>query len=237
MSDEKVEVKLGDHLFRIARQHGFRTIKPITGAAANATLLKQRVNPATLVIGDVVVVPAFEPAQAGAPINTVNAFTVADSGLFLNLVLQDTERRPLAKRAFRLVVAENAIGPGGVTADPVDDVTTAKGEVSGEIPAFTIEGELVLRATDDPASAPVAKIKILVGVLEAANTVRGQQVRLNNMGYFAGFAEKDVDQLRWAIEEFQVDHGIKATGKFDDPVTFNRIAHEHGDLLASERVP
>ena len=57
------------------------------------------------------------------------------------------------------------------------------------------------------------------------------------MGYFAGFAEKDVDQLRWAIEEFQVDHGIKATGKFDDPVTFNRIAHEHGDLLASERVP
>ncbi len=235
MSDESVTVKSGDHLFRIARERGFRTSRPLV--AANGPLLKQRVNPATLTVGDVVAIPTFEAKQGPGSVGQFNRFTAVASGLFLNLVLQDTERRPLAKRAYRLVVAEHDPAGGVTTADPIDDVTGAKGDISKEIPAFAIEGELVLHETDDPASPPIAKIKVLVGVLESANTIRGQQARLNNMGYFAGFSDKDRDQLRWAIEEFQADHKIKATGGFDDPETFNRIAHEHGDLLPNEKVP
>jgi hypothetical protein len=203
---------------------------------ANRNLLKQRVNPATLVVGDVVTLPEFEAKIGAAPVNRVTRFTVAESGLFLHLRLQDTERRPLAKRAYRLVVAENNPASGFSTAPPIDDVTTPKGEIQKEIPPFTVEGELLVHETDDPASPPIGKIKILVGVLESANTIRGQQARLNNMGYFAGFSEKDEPQLHWAIEEFQADHKMKVTGRFDDPETFNRIAHEHGDLLPNEKV-
>lgn len=233
---EPHKVKPGEHLFRIARDNGFRSIRPLTEDPANAALLRQRVNPATLLVGDEVVIPVFEPKQAEGAVGRFNLFTLAGSGLFLNLRLQTTERRPLANRAFRLVMAE--VAPAGPkAAAPEVGVTTGKGEVSAEISIFDIEGELVVRASDDAASAPVETIKLLVGLLDPPNTIRGQQVRLNNMGYFAGFSEQDLVQLRWAIEEFQADHGLKATGRTDDPVTFNRIAHEHGDLLPNEKVP
>ncbi len=241
MSDESPKetthtIVAGEHLFRIAKAEGFRTPKAIAEAPANKALLKQRVNPATLVVGDVVTIPKFEPKATAAPIDQFTKLTVAASGLFLNLVLQDTEQRPLAKRAYRLVVAENNPAGGFTAADPIDDVTTDKGEIQKEIPAFTVEGELVVHETDDLKSSEIAKIKVLVGVLESANTIRGQQARLNNMGYFAGFSEKDEPQLHWAIEEFQADHKLKVTGKFDDPDTQTKIAREHGDLLPSEKV-
>ena len=236
-SDRKHQVKEGEHLFRIAREAGFVSIRPLTEEPANATLLKERVNPATLIVGDAVSIPTLEPKQADGTVGRFNLFTLAGSGLFLNLKLETTERKPLANRAFRLVMAE--INPtGGVKAAvPELGVTTAKGEVASEISIFDVEGELVVQATDAANSAPVTTIKMLVGILDPPNTIRGQQVRLNNMGYFAGFSEKDLVQLKWAIEEFQFDHQLKATGRTDDPVTFNRIGHEHGDLLPNERVP
>lgn len=233
---DRHQVKPGEHLFRIARNNGFRTIRPLTEDPGNAELMRQRVNPATLAVGDEVVIPTFEPKQADGTVGRFNTFTLAGSGLFLNLRIQSTERRPLANRAFRLVLAE--VDPAGPKArEPETGVTGAKGDISAEISIFDVEGELIVRATDDPGSRPVETIKLLVGLLDPPNTIRGQQVRLNNMGYFAGFSEQDLVQLKWAIEEFQADHGLKATGRTDDPVTFNRIAHEHGDLLPNEKVP
>ena len=227
----------GDHLFRLARERGFRTARPLALEPANQSLLAKRVNPATLAEGDVVTIPALEPKQASGATDRFNTFTLLDSGLLLNLRLQDTDQQPLARRAYRLVVAEHDPAGGFTVADPIDDLTSEQGAIAKAIPDFAIEGELTIHATGDPASAVVGTIKILIGVLESANTIRGQQARLNNMGYFAGFSEKDLDQLHWAIEEFQADHGIKATGAIGDADTFNRIAHEHGDLLKSERVP
>lgn len=237
MADEQRRVEPGDNLFSVARAHGFRTVRPLVEAPGNKALLKQRVNPATLAVGDVVTIPAFEPKAAQAGTERFTRFTVNESDFLLNLVLQDTERRPLAKRSFRLVLAEFDRAGRLSVLPPVEDVTSPKGEISQPITPFTTEGELVVRTTEDPGSAPVARVKLQIGVLEAANTIRGQQVRLNNMGYFAGFSERDLDQLRWAIEEFQADHGVPVTGRVDDPKTFNRIAHEHGDLLPNEQVP
>ncbi|MCC7133360.1 MAG: peptidoglycan-binding protein [Gemmatimonadales bacterium] len=233
---DRHQVGPGEHLFRIAHDSGFRTIRPLTEEPANAELLRRRVNPATLIIGDEVAVPAFEAKEAQGSTGRVNTFTLAGSGLFLNLRIQSTERRPLANRAFRLVLAE--VDPAGPKArEPETGVTGAKGDISAEISIFDVEGELIVRATDAAGSRPIETIKLLVGLLDPPNTIRGQQVRLNNMGYFAGFSEQDLVQLKWAIEEFQADHGLKATGRTDDPVTFNRIAHEHGDLLPNEKVP
>jgi peptidoglycan hydrolase-like protein with peptidoglycan-binding domain len=69
-------------------------------------------------------------------------------------------------------------------------------------------------------------------------TNSGLRARLNNLGYFAGLTEgiEDKEQLRWAIEEFQFDHGIKPqNGDFDDAnnktiiPTRKKLVEAHGD--------
>jgi peptidoglycan hydrolase-like protein with peptidoglycan-binding domain len=72
------------------------------------------------------------------------------------------------------------------------------------------------------------------------DTPSGQRARLNNLGYFAGFTDRDQDQLEWAIEEFQADEklpdrGLKGTLAKDRP-TLNRLAERHGDMLKGEEL-
>jgi hypothetical protein len=54
------------------------------------------------------------------------------------------------------------------------------------------------------------------------------------LGFYAGFAERDADQLRWAIEEFEHAHQLPLKGKSDNATFFNKLGHVHGDLLAAE---
>ena len=238
MSGTPHDVKAGEHVFRIAHEHGFRTGKPIFDDAANAEVKRTRVNPNTLAVGDILVIPTLDPKVRSAATDQTLLFTLAADELLLNIVLQDEARKPLAKRAFRLVLgASSTSTPTPTLSPPIDGITDAKGALSAEIDVRVSEGELTLRDTDDPASPIADIIRLLVGSLEPANTLTGQRTRLNNMGYFAGFSNADTQQIKWAVEEFQHDHGIKPTGRTDDTVTFNRIAHEHGDLLASEIVP
>jgi hypothetical protein len=49
-------------------------------------------------------------------------------------------------------------------------------------------------------------IPIVIGDLGPVSEPAGQQARLNNLGYFAGFNPESKHQLKWAIEEFQCDH-------------------------------
>ncbi|MEZ4456088.1 MAG: hypothetical protein R2882_05995 [Gemmatimonadales bacterium] len=71
---DRHKVKPGEHLFRIAREHGFRTIRPLVEDPGNADLLRRRVNSATLVEGDEVVIPAFDPKEADGATDRFNVF-------------------------------------------------------------------------------------------------------------------------------------------------------------------
>jgi len=79
---------------------------------------------------------------------------------------------------------------------------------------------------------------ILIGLLGPIGSNVGMRARLNNLGYFAGFAnDTDTEQLRWALEEFQHDHGISPpNGDVDDPrnksklrTTQQKLGEIHGD--------
>jgi peptidoglycan hydrolase-like protein with peptidoglycan-binding domain len=106
----------------------------------------------------------------------------------------------------------------------------------------------VLPAGARPADAPIGEeppppVATFFGALRGlapANTVAGQQARLNNLGYFAGYEVADTVQLKWAVEEFQADHakshGLKVTGVVDEK-TLNAIGAVHGDLPAGARSP
>ncbi len=228
----------GDHLARIAAAHGFRRPGTIWDDGANQALKQQRVNPHTLAVGDTITIPALEPFETSKATDAIHRLVVASTTVLLNLKLQDVDRKPLADRFYRLVVGERSlVDPGVVPSVPVSDVTDGKGLLSQPIPVNAAMGELTVHEGSTADSAVAGKIRLLIGVLPPPNTRRGVQARLNNMGYFAGFSEEDTDQLAWAVEEFEHDHGIKPAGKFDDPKTFNRIAHEHGDFLPSEKAP
>jgi len=226
------------HVLRVASESGFRTPKPIWDHPDNAELKQARVNPNTLAPGDRLIVPALEPLAVSKPTDAMHKFVLNVSPALLTLKLQDYDRQALGKRCYRLVTAQHdPTGHGVVPGTPIFGETTKDGEVSQEIQPFASEGEIVIHADEHPSSPVEVKFRLLIGYLHPASTVAGQQTRLNNLGYFAGFSEDDLPQLRWAIEEFQHDHGIKPTGKINDPKTYNKIAHEHGDLLPGEKVP
>lgn len=232
-------VKAGEqHLPRIARDHGFRAIEPVWDAPENAELRGRRVNPNTLAAGDVVVIPADDPETADRSAGQVHQFTVIASALHLVLRLQDEGRRPLANRAIRFVAGATSTDGKRTNLQPIVDFTTdANGMLNLLLATRSTEAELTVHTTSEATSPVAAQIRIMIGALDPASTESGQRSRLNNMGYFAGFSPNDTAQLQWAIEEFERDHDLRVTGRSDVPATFNRIAHEHGDLLASETVP
>jgi hypothetical protein len=71
---------------------------------------------------------------------------------------------------------------------------------------------------------------ISVGHLDPIDTLHGQQQRLNNLGYFAGFARGDKPdiQFRWAVEEFQCDHPPLAVDGKVGPNTLKKLEEVHG---------
>jgi len=242
MSDKpsKHVVKSGEqHVARVAFDHGLRGINPIWDAPENAELRRLRVNPNTLAANDVVVIPADDPKTEPRSTQQVNVFTVANDRLHLVLRLQDEARRPFANRAFHFV-AGTRTGVGVAKQKlqtPIDFTTDADGQLNVFLAIRATEAELTLKATNDTPPLPEIRIRMLIGALDPVDTASGQRSRLNNLGYFAGFTANDTAQLQWAIEEFQQDHKLKVNGRTDDDVMFNKLAHEHGDLLASETVP
>jgi hypothetical protein len=77
-----------------------------------------------------------------------------------------------------------------------------------------------------PALNLVVPIKI--GHLDPEKEESGWKGRLMNLGYFVE-ADPDSDELRlrYALEEFQCDHGLKITGKPDD-ATLRKLKEVHG---------
>ena len=52
-----------------------------------------------------------------------------------------------------------------------------------------------------------------IGSLNPEFKLSGQQARLNNLGYFAGYSLRDLDHLLWAAEEFACDKIAKPVTK------------------------
>lgn len=233
-------VKSGEqHLTRITVEHGFPVLDPVWNAPENAELKRSRVNPHTLAVGDVITIPDPDPKSENRATGASHLFTVLVDELQLHVKLRDEAGRPFANRAVRFVSGPlgSAASGDGVTEAPDEPQTDKDGALRVNVAPTDGEAELTVHFSDSRESPIDVKIRILIGFLAPASSKGGQRARLNNMGYFAGFSENDDDQLAWAIEEFEADNDRRPTGRSDDPVVFNLIAHRHGDLLKSEKVP
>lgn len=198
-------LKEGEQISALAEQQGFRNWHHIWNHPKNAQLRQLRANHHTLHPDDLVFLPNKEAKKETADTGRVNAFEVDLAQLFIRIRLEDVNARPLAQTDCTI----------GLDKKPEAIVTDAKGIIEHEIGKQTKNGELVAA----PKLKPLLKFDLKIGSLRDQNTFAGQQERLNNLGYFAGFTTKDQEQFRWAVEEFLCDtdkQRVKTTPIIDE---------------------
>jgi hypothetical protein len=197
-------VKQNEHLSGIAAQHGFGNFHTILDHPQNAEL-KARRDPHVLFPGDQVFIPdRTEKIEPGATTSS-HAFAVTLARLFLRLRLRDVDNKPIAKAAYELRVespatpdAESTDGDGVIVPHPIGRlVKNAELKITHTLPPL---------APKEPPREETVKFDLKIGGLNPETTLSGQQARLNNLGYFAGFTVDDHEQLGWALEEFQCEH-------------------------------
>lgn len=212
----------GEHLARIAADHGFSGIDAILAAPENAELKKLRPNPHILMAGDVVFIPDLSPKEEQAATQKRTTFQLSRGRLELHVKVHDQGFQPIDGNC-------ELLASGILTPMPL------KGEI--------FEGPLDPRAEQGILRFPVSKtedkrlpITVQLGRLDPIETLSGQQQRLNNLGYFAGFVKteatdpKKVDpQFLWAVQEFQCDHmGPKEADGVLGKKTLKKLEEVHG---------
>ena len=193
-------VKQGEHLSGIALAYGFTDFHTIWDDGGNAGLKAIR-DPHVLFPGDELFIPDHDPKTEPGATGKVHVFELDEPALFLRLKILDLDNRPVKG-------ADGKLGLDGQT-DPV--TTDAAGILIHDLDPLTMQGELRmnkrLRKTKktDPDTFETLKYDLLIGRLNPEKKLSGQQARLNNLGYFAGFTLNDLEQLLWAAEEFECD--------------------------------
>ncbi len=251
-------VKQGETLSSIALENGFRNFRTIFDHPNNAALKAVR-DPHVLFPGDQLFIPDPQAKTLDRAAGSLHRFAVSAGKLFLRLKLLDVNGKALAKtpcdvglESDKPADPNNSTDGNGILEAEVDP-GVRKGEVTAHVPSAVKPQPTKDNPT--PPDPPEQKIKfdLQIGSLNPEFKLSGQQARLNNLGYFAGFDLKDLDQLLWAAEEFMCDKISKPVtnrpkigpappeGEDDDTKTdpkavtgikdasvFNRIKSEHG---------
>ena len=211
------KVKPGDHISSIAAKFGFESFFPIWEHEKNLKLKELREDPHLLAAGDELfipdrVLPVFSRSTASS-----HDFVVRSAKLSLRVRLLDRKMKPKAGQKVVLTVPppEN----GEPRSSEQELVTDGDGKVTTEIAksaqiASLAVGELLL--------------SLKVGELDPVTKDNGLAQRLSNLGYFVPPAgERDKDELRSAIEEFQLEQGMKVTGESDAALE-QKVLEVHG---------
>jgi hypothetical protein len=198
-------VRQGEHISGIAESEGFGDFHIIWDHPFNAALKAIR-DPHVLFPGDEIFIPDREEKTESKATAQIHFFEVDLPKLFLRLRVQDLDSRPVQN-------APCDLGLEGVPAAIPKD-TDKQGMVVPEeqIPRLAKKGELLVHIQKPPAKkdAPpppeeTMKVDLRIGSLNPEKKLSGQQSRLNNLGYFAGFTLNDLEQFLWAAEEFRCD--------------------------------
>src|ERR1035438_4067954 len=128
----------GDHLSKIAKDNGFPDYHIIWDHPNNADLKNKRKNPNVLHPGDQVFVPDKEQKQESGSTEKRHTFVIKKEPLKLRLVLEDSNKKPIANAQYALLVE------GEVT----QHTTDSRGHIEQEIPQDAQEATLVLRSEE-----------------------------------------------------------------------------------------
>jgi hypothetical protein len=186
----------------IAAQEGFGNFHTIFDHPENSDLAAKR-DPHVLLPGDEVFIPDREDRTESRPTDATHTFQTAIPSLFLRCKLLDINGTPI-KHATCNVTIDSGAAPDVTT----DDKGIAEERIGRLAKAAQITAHLPPAPSADPDNPPpdvTVVFDVKIGSLNPETKCSGQQARLNNMGYFAGFTVKDLEQLLWAGEEFECD--------------------------------
>ncbi len=192
----------GMHLSRIAAEEGFADFHTIFDHAENAALKAKR-DPHILFPGDKVFVPDRKDRREVRATDASHRFVADIRPLFLRCRLLDWQRDPIAAAPCKLSVDGSEVPPTvsdgqGFVQQRIGRLSTLA-EIDAQLPPPKVLGE---------GEVPVpreADFHVKIGSLNPITKLSGQQARLNNLGYPAGYDVRDLDQLLWAAEEFLCD--------------------------------
>jgi hypothetical protein len=202
-------VKQGEHICRIAAQYGFTNYRALWNHPKNSELVNKRKNPDVLYPGDQVFIPDKRDKTETVPTEKIHNFRLLATPLKLRIVIKDFDNEAIKDTDCELEIE-------GVK---FKLKSNAEGLIEHAIPYTAENGKLRIDALS-------VEIPVKVGFLDPVDEESGLKGRLINLGYYNG--EEDPLRIRYAIEEFQCDRGIKPiTGEFD-AATKAKLKQEHG---------
>jgi len=215
----KYVVEQGDHLSKIASDHGLRRWQTIWDHPDNAALKQQRINPNVLLPGDKLEVPTLKEREESCATAQRHRFRAKTPGLVLRVKTLDCGRQPVA----------NAEATLWVSGEYEHLKTDGQGLLERKLPMDATVGRLRI---ESDSLAGTLDVPLGIGELDPVDEVTGQIGRLNNLGYDAGAVEPPEAalakaQLASAIEEFQCDQGLDIDGDCG-PKTQKKLKEIHG---------
>jgi len=211
----------GEDVPQIAAKKGFFDVDALFAAPDNDSLRETRPNLNQLVEGDQVALPAKEAEPEPVRTGVMTPFTLAT--------------RPVQR--LRLVIQSDTpfsyvLTVGGATFRG-DHESSAL--IEHEVPVSASKGQL----TVTPAFGKPIEWDVSIGTLEPVSTVKGQQARLQNLG----FDPKGVDgklgkNTKAAIAAFQRFCGLEPSGEMNEATqTELETRHDQAEADTSSAVP
>lgn len=212
---KKHVVEHGDTVSSIARRFGFSSFKTIWNHPENAALRAKRKNPNILNPGDELVIPERDLREEVRATDKLHRF--------------EADRERLVLRVKAIDLNEDTIHGPFLYRDEFQSTLMAEKQDIQEVDIDPRVRNAEMRVSE--AGKPPLEIALDVGGLNTVDDPEGQQDRLNNLGYFAGFSRKSVGtpQFQWAVEEFQCDQKLAVDGVCGT-ATQQQLAKRHGDV-------
>lgn len=200
-------VKQGETLSSIAADNGFTNFHTILEDPNNADLSSDR-DPHILFPGDQVFIPdPIEKTEQRAT-GAVHKFVLDIKPLFLRMKLLNLDEKPLKGAPCDVTLEPAPSSPPDAAGGGTQ--TDGQGILEQQIRPAVKSGRVVAHVPSQEPAAPAEQklpYDLRVGHLNPVTKLSGQQARLNNLGYFAGYTLRDIDEFVWAVEEFLCDHG------------------------------
>jgi len=193
-------IKQGDHLVKLAKQHGFLNYNTVWMAGENAELRAKRPDPNVLYPGDVVFIPDKVERFERRPTGQTHVFQLDLPKLKLRIKIRDFDNLPMAGLDCVLTVEGREYKL----------TTNGDGQIEQDIPHHAESGTLAIPALD-------IEYAVHLGHIDPVEQESGWKARLVNLGYYFGdIKDPEEDQrISWSLEEFQCDYGLTVTGKPD----------------------
>lgn len=228
MSEEYV-VKQGDCLQSIATKHGFLW-KSLWAHSDNAALKQKRKSGATLYVGDVVQIPDLCGKEESCATDTRHRFRkmCEKAELKLKLLkekeesdeLVESEAADFSEYIESPIVADAPVPDADAECSLYVDGKLVEKKKSGgdggltfKIPQDSDFAKLLI----DEGKASERTIELNLGHMDPIDEPQGACKRLYNLGYQCPTDSNEYSELTgFAIQAFQKDHGLEATGDLDN---------------------